>query len=112
MEMCWRRGVKAARNLIIVLAFKSIMTRKTARKWNLQPPRQAEPFRKIVSITRNGKPWTASYHIADGQLQVDGAWGSRREPVPDPTDSEAITRRARALLADILAGRFPFPFRF
>lgn len=77
-----------------------------ARNWNFGTPRRGEAHAPIrdVRVKRNGRTWTASYHVEGGKLQVWGAWGSRSEPVGRTRD---LAKRATSLLVEILDERAP-----
>jgi hypothetical protein len=71
--------------------------------WTGLPKRGATRISpRDVRIERDGKRWTASWHVEDDRLLVWSAWGSRTEPVGPTTD---LGSRARALLTEILDGR-------
>ncbi len=72
-----------------------------AQTWNFGTPKRGEahPQIKDVRVQRNGRTWTASYHVEGGKLNVWGAWGSRSEPVGRTKD---LKKRAEALLTNIL----------
>lgn len=52
-----------------------------------------------VRIVRDGRTWTATWHVTDGTLYVSSAWGSKSEPVGRTRD---MAKRATALLTDMV----------
>ena len=55
-----------------------------------------------VRIQHDGKRWTGTWHIQDGWLVVDTAWGSTSEPINADTDQLA---RAAEMLHEMVAAR-------
>lgn len=80
-----------------------------ARSWNFGMPKKgaARVAYRDVRVERDGRPWTASYHIDDkSRLVISSAWGSRSEPVSPDLSQETLDERARGLL-DRLIGERP-----
>ena len=70
-------------------------------KWFGLPNGRAPHFPE-VRIQHAGKRWTGTWHVQDGRLVVDSAWGSSSEPISDDTDQPA---RAAAMLHAMVAKR-------
>lgn len=74
------------------------------KTWNFGMPKAGAVHspRYDVRTVKGGRQWTATWHVAEGKLYVDSAWGSNVSPA-GPAGNRAL--RAAAILEDLVTKR-------